>query len=1127
MRDEQAHIRRDEPEPEDVASSAPTEVWSEPDRALHQLLDAVFKDGQTEWTSPHPGDAQQWTDITPFLDDVEATFPEAVRGAELTSGRCLGRFLIERELGRGGFGIVYLAFDARLGRRVALKVPRPDRVQNAALWGRFAREARLAATLDHEAIVPVLDAGVIDGVFFIATSYQEGEPLSRQLARTPGGLAPRLAAALAERLAAGLAHAHGRGVLHRDLKPDNVLMVSACSSPLADEPSGPLPATPVPKITDYGLGAFREPHESGTLTGIWQGSPPYMAPEQVLPAAGSVDARSDLYALGAILYEMLTGRPIYPCRSLTELAARLHRGDPPLSPRQLRRSVPRDLETICLKCLERDPARRYTSAEALQDDLHRYLAGCPIVARPVSPWGRGARWARRNPSLAALAGVSMISLAAWLGLSTRHQVELASANARLSQMNRLLTAALADIHQRDLDRMRLRYAEATRSASSLLEGGGREAAQTVLHRQIPLPGEDDPREFAWYHLWAEATRDYTVRDLAEPSAISPDPAHWAERMRRGQAQSPLLSRFAEWICIDPSGLRVHDGEGSYLLTQGEASAHLDVEGRKVWYRDDAGSQLLEGMCGRPLLSPDGRTLVLSVLDRYTDAGGANPPVAETRLVRLASGSSLKVVQVPDAYRRVISADGRILACLAFHDASRANSSLIVHDLASGRGAAVPNVIREQSIIQDVVGGGSHRYLTTLAISPDGRRVALNDQTTHIQVVEARDGRVLWEAGAELFGPESLVTALSFSPDGRYVVSGDSKGRVRLWDAESGHHCATAPYTLKPIAAVGFYPDAGTVAAVAHGENAIRFWPIDPRPEPPAPMNHGDEVWDLAFFPGGTHLISAGDDHYIRLWDVESGALIRTIGKHETLVTAAAVSPDGKALVSGDYSGHVRLWDLGRAVATARALADLPGKVRTLAWSPDGRHLAIGGNATLIHVWERATDRIPQITPPHEDTYGLAWSPDGSVLAAASHQRRISLWSWPDRGLIQTLETRNPLTCLAFSTDGRMLMAGDSAGGLHSWVRAGSRFSPSMSRQASGVGGVWDLGFSPDGRTLAAASDDGSVSLWAPPGLRELCRLARPVGKVHALAFSPTGRKLASADFQGLITIHHAGPPGGD
>jgi WD40 repeat protein len=174
-----------------------------------------------------------------------------------------------------------------------------------------------------------------------------------------------------------------------------------------------------------------------------------------------------------------------------------------------------------------------------------------------------------------------------------------------------------------------------------------------------------------------------------------------------------------------------------------------------------------------------------------------------------------------------------------------------------------------------------------------------------------------------------------------------------------------------------------------------------------------------------------------------------------------------------------------------------------------------------------TDRVLRLAPPHENTYGLAWSPDGSTLAAASHERMLTLWRWPDLKLIQTIELRDPLACVAFAKDGNALVAGDTAGGLHSWAKAGERFGTMISRQAAGIGGVWDLEFSHDGRTLATASDDGSVRLWDPSGLRDLCRVARPAGKVHALAFSPTGRHLASADFEGRITLHEAGAPVSD
>src|SRR5262249_46137844 len=264
--------------------AAPTEAgvgptWDEADEAMHRLLEVAFA---TQAPGDEGGRARY---LAPFLPG-QAGGPGTPAGPELSAGEALGRFHIEGELGRGGFGVVYRATDTHLGRTVALKVPRPDRVQTVALWDRFAREARLAARLDHDAIVPVLDAGVLDGVFVLVAAYQEGEPLSRWLAtRHPAGMPPRVASSRALRLTRGLDHAHGQGVLHRDLKPSNVLMVVAPG----------VPQGWLPRITDFGLGTLRDEAEGTTLTGFWQGSPPYMAPEQVLTDLGRVDARSDVY----------------------------------------------------------------------------------------------------------------------------------------------------------------------------------------------------------------------------------------------------------------------------------------------------------------------------------------------------------------------------------------------------------------------------------------------------------------------------------------------------------------------------------------------------------------------------------------------------------------------------------------------------------------------------------------------------------------------------------------------------------------------------------------------------------------------------------------------------------------
>src|SRR5262249_46344579 len=269
-------------------------------------------------------------------------------------------------------------------------------------------------------------------VFVLVAAYQEGEPLSRWLAtRHPAGVPPRLAASVALHMAGGLDHAHGQGVLHRDLKPSNVLMTAAPGAPEGG----------LPRITHLGPGPLRGEGEGVTLTGFWQGSPPYMAPEQVLPDLGRVDARSDVYALGAILYEMLTGRPIYPCCSLVELGVLLGRGEPPARPRRLRPGLPADLQPICLKCLERDPSRRYPSAAALHRAALRVLDARPTLARPTPAWAPLGRWAGRRPSQAALVGVALAAAAVTAGLVVSHERQLESKNLELTRSNEQLRKA--------------------------------------------------------------------------------------------------------------------------------------------------------------------------------------------------------------------------------------------------------------------------------------------------------------------------------------------------------------------------------------------------------------------------------------------------------------------------------------------------------------------------------------------------------------------------------------------------------------------------------------------------------------------------------------------------------------
>jgi serine/threonine-protein kinase len=359
--------------------------------------------------------------------ETAETLPGAPTASQLPAASQIGRFLIRRELGRGGFGVVFLAFDPRLGREVALKVPREASLLSPQLRERFRQEGRVAANLDHPNIVQVFEAGETAGICYIASAYCPGADLAAWLGKHALDVPADEAAAFVATLARAMAHAHDRGVLHRDLKPANILLQkqeaekeklklsSDATSPESANAGEALSITEfIPKITDFGLAKLLEDQvgelaiPNPTQSGAIIGTPAYMAPEQAAGAKEAVGPAADIFALGAILYEVLTGRPPFQGETHLDILLEVRTADP-LSPRKLRPRLPRDLETICLKCLAKEPSRRYLQARELALDLDRYLAREPIRARPASALERSVKWARRRPALAGLAGVSLLS----------------------------------------------------------------------------------------------------------------------------------------------------------------------------------------------------------------------------------------------------------------------------------------------------------------------------------------------------------------------------------------------------------------------------------------------------------------------------------------------------------------------------------------------------------------------------------------------------------------------------------------------------------------------------------------------------------------------------------------------
>ncbi|MBX7106067.1 MAG: serine/threonine protein kinase [Gemmataceae bacterium] len=365
--------------------------------------------------------------------DAAPTFGAAAPGP---APQRIGRFHIRRELGRGGFGIVFLAHDPQLHRDVAIKVPHPGAMIDPVMRDRFRREARAAAGLDHPNIVPVYEVDDSGPVLLLVAAYCPGESLAQWLGRQKTPVPPQVAARLVAALADGVSHAHSRGVLHRDVKPSNILL-NECEG-----------AEPRPLITDFGLAKLVDDDGGATRSGAILGTPAYMSPEQAMGRAAT--QACDVYALGAVLYELLTSRP--PLRGETDVETlQLVTTTEPIAPRQLRPKLPRDLETVCLKCLEKDPGRRYASAGDLRDDLQRYLAGVPVLARPVTPVGRVVRWCRRKPLVAGLSAALAFAVIAGVAGMTREyrraNDERDAAFAARDKTERVLTQSRVALQQ--------------------------------------------------------------------------------------------------------------------------------------------------------------------------------------------------------------------------------------------------------------------------------------------------------------------------------------------------------------------------------------------------------------------------------------------------------------------------------------------------------------------------------------------------------------------------------------------------------------------------------------------------------------------------------------------------------
>lgn len=977
-------------------------------------------------------------------------------------GTVIGRYRLLEEIGEGGFGLVFMAEQTEpVHRKVALKIVKAG-MDTREVIARFEAERQALALMDHPNIARVLDAGATEtGRPYFVMELVKGIPVTNYCDQQRLATTERLQ--LFIKVCGAVQHAHQKGIIHRDLKPTNILVT------LVD-------GEPVPKVIDFGVAkALGQKLTEKTLFTAFQqmiGTPAYMSPEQAALSGVDVDTRSDIYSLGVLLYELLTGATPFDAdalrkAALDEIRRLIRETEPPrpstrlqrlgqeltkvaqerrTEPMALTRQLRGDLDWIAMKCLEKNRARRYETANELAGDIERHLTNLPTLARPPSTGYRIQKFVRRNKGMVGAAAVVAAALVLGL-LGSIWQAVRATRAERAAE-------AAAQTARQNL------YAANMNMAQLAWEQNNVGQVRRLLEETATFP----ERGFEWYY-WQRQT-------------------HLELLTLRGHVGSVSRAAFS------PDGQRIVTGgedQTARVWDAGTGKQVLTLKGH-IGAIYSAGSspdsrQLAASICCAAY-SPDGRRLVTGSHDQTA------------RVWDAASGEQLLTLKghTGGIYSAAFSPDSRRILTGSYDQTAR------VWDAVSG----------EELLTLK----GHDSAINVAAFSRDGLRIVTGSSDASAKVWDAASGKEL----VTLTGHSSKIVLAAFSPDGQRIVTASADKTARIWDVATGKELRALEGTGTELwgdSAVALSPDSQRIATGCE-DQTIRVWEVATGKELFTLKGHSAPITSVAFSPDGQRIVSSSADQTAKVWDGAGGMEALTLRGHTHRIYFAAISPDGQRIVTGSADNTAKVWE----AESGRELFELRGHkagVESVAFSPDGRSIATGSLDETAKMWEAATGKGLLPFKGHSSwIMSVAFSPDGQRIVTGSEDQTARVWEAATGKELLRLEGHTALVnCVAFSPDGRRIATASVDETARVWDAATGK---ELLRLEGHSGWVRAVAFSPDGQRIVTGSEDKTARVWKADSGKVMFKLRGHNDAVERAAFSPDGRRIITGGLDGTAKV---------